>query len=202
MKQIIISKLIKAISKNGSYTQENLEIIQYGLESIYILITKLLIITLIAYVLDIMYEFVVFLLIYNLIRTPSFGLHATKSWMCLVSSSLIFILAPFIAANIVIHPIIRSIIGCYCIIRIYQNAPADTEKRPIINPKRRLIYKYISTLMAIIMVIISLSIANSFLANSFVLTLFVQTFMISPYIYKLFKLKYNNYLTYTESIAT
>ena len=202
MKKVVIGKLINAISNNDSYSQEQLEVIQYGLESIYILITKIFIIGVIAYLLGILYEFAVFLLIYNIIRTPSFGLHATKSWICLVSSSLVFLITPIIARDIAIAPIIRSLIGCYAICRIYQNSPADTEKRPIISPKRRLIYRYISTFVAITMVVISLLLTNQFLANSFVLALLVQTAMISPYVYKIFGLKYNNYLYYQESLYT
>lgn len=199
MKKRIIGSLMKSISKNNNYSKDELEIINYGLEAIYLLVTKLIIITFVAYFLGILYEFVIFLLIYNIIRLPSFGLHATKSWICLVASTIMFIVCPIIAANVYFNPIIRSVVGCFCIWRIFKNAPADTEKRPIINKKRRLTYKYISTFMAIGMVIISLLSHNMFIANSFVLALLLQTFMISPYIYKLFGLKYNNYLKYLNT---
>lgn len=187
---------MNSIRNNDSYKKEDLEIIQYGLETIYIFVTKFIIISSLAILLGVFKEYIIFLLIYNIIRTPSFGLHATKSWICSVASSIIFILVPIIAKTIIMNNIIKVLIGCYCIIRIYQNAPADTEKRPIVNPKRRLMFKYISTLIAIIMVTTSLIIKDTFLSNSFLLTLVVQTFMISPYVYKLFGLKYNNYLTY------
>ncbi len=199
MKKRIIGSLMKSISKNNNYSKDELEIIHYGLEAIYLLVTKLVIITAIAYLLGIFYEFVIFLLIYNIIRLPSFGLHATKSWICLVASTIMFIVCPIIATNIYFNPIIRSIIGCFCIWRIYKNAPADTEKRPIINKKRRLAYKYISTFTTIAMVIVSLISNDMFIANSFVLAPLLQTFMISPYVYKLFGLKYNNYLNYLNT---
>ena len=199
MKKRIIGGLMKSISKNNNYSQDELEIINYGLEAIYLLVTKLVIITILAYLLGIFYEFVVFLLIYNIIRLPSFGLHATKSWICLVASTLMFIICPIIATNIYFNSMIRSIVGSFCIWRIFKNAPADTEKRPIISKKRRLAYKYISTFTAIAMVVLSLISSNMFIANSFILALLLQTCMISPHVYKFFGLKYNNYLTYLNT---
>lgn len=201
MRKYIISKLINAIKKNNSYTEEQLDVIAYGLESIYILITKLVVISLIAIILDIFKEFVLFLLIYNIIRMPSFGLHATKSWICLLSSTLIFIVAPVIAITTTIPLYMKGIIGIICTYLMYKNAPADTEKRPIINPKRRLVYKWISVSTCIIMIAISFICKNQFIANSFLLANVVQCFMISPTIYKIFKLPYNNYLNYQKNGA-
>lgn len=192
MKKIIINSLIKCF-KRKNYNQEQLEIIKYGLESIYILITKTIFIFIVAYFLNIFKEVLIFSLLYNIIRMPSFGLHATKSWICLVSSTLIFIIVPYVCSVYEIDIFIRSIIGTICILLIYKNAPADTYKRPIVNKKRREIYKICSTLIAIIMVVSSLIIKNVFLHNSLILALVVQCFMISPLIYSIFKLPYNNY---------
>ena len=80
-----------------------------------------------------------------------------------------------------------------------KNAPADTYKRPIINPKRRLIYKILSTIIALGLTITSILLENTFWANCCIMALVVQCFMISPLVYKLFKLPYNNYLKYQHS---
>ena len=66
----------------------------------------------------------------------------------------------------------------------------------IVNPKLRRKYKIISTITAIAMVTTSLIINNTFLQNSFIFTLIVQSFVISPQVYKLFKLPYDNYKNY------
>ena len=100
------------------------------------------------------------------------------------------------AVNIEINLYIKSILGIIAICLMFKNAPADTEKRPIINEKRRLIYRYASVITSIIMIICSIVIQNSFISNSFILALIIQCFMISPAIYKLFNLPYNNYLQY------
>ena len=104
MKNKIIDYCLNIIKKNyPQYNDEKISIIKYGLESIYLLITKLIIIILLAYLLRLVKELLIFLLIYNIIRTFSFGLHATKSWICLLSSTLIFILVPLMCKYIYLN---------------------------------------------------------------------------------------------------
>ena len=197
MKNAILNYSITTIrNKDSSYDDEQLAVIRYGLESIYILVTKTIFIFTVAIILGIFKEVLIFTLFYNLIRTPSFGLHATKSWICLVASTLIFITIPYLCASININIGIRAIIGIAIILLIYKNAPADTYKRPIVSKKRRDKFKFISTCIAIIMVMISLFIKNSFIHNSLIMSLVVQCFMISPMVYKIFNLPYDNYKAY------
>ena len=196
MKKIIMNYTMNIIKKNGNYDEDKLAIIRYGLEGLYLTISKIVVIFLLAYILNILKEVIIFLLIYNVIRTTSFGLHATKSWICLLSSTLIFICFPFVCKYIYLTNNIRVILGLILTLFIYKNSPADTHKRPIVNPKRRLFFKYTSTFIAIIFIFCSIFINNNFISNCFIFSLFVQTFMISPSVYKLFNLPYNNYLTY------
>ncbi len=197
MKELVINGSMSHIKKsNPDFDQEKLEVIQYGLEGLYILITKTTIILVIAALLGIVKELIIFALIYNFIRMPSFGLHATKSWICLVSSLTIFIGSAFVCTLITIPINIKIILGIILIFFICKNSPADTEKRPIINPKRRFIYKLLSTGIAIIFIALALTIPNNFLGNCFIFSLLVQCFMISPTIYKLFNLPYDNYKNY------
>lgn len=197
MKDKIINYCLNIIKKKyPQYNDEKISIIKYGLEGIYLLITKLIIIALLAYIFGLLKELIIFLIIYNVIRTFSFGLHATKSWICLVSSSLIFILVPLLCKYIVIPILFKVLLGITMILLFYKNAPADTKKRPIISKNRRLFFKYCSVLICIIFIYLSIFIDNIFISNCFILSLIVQSFMISPLIYKIFGLSYNNYLSY------
>ena len=132
---------------------------------------------------------------------PSFGLHATKSWICLLSSTLIFIGVPWICQYIEIPLIGKVIIGIIVICLFYKNAPADTYKRPIVSPKRRSVYKAISVIICIIMIFSSILITDRFLANCCIMALVVQSCMISPFVYKLFGLPYDNYKAYLQQNA-
>ena len=196
MKKYVVKKLLMFIKKYQNLDQEKEDIVAYGLEGIYILITKTIGIFSLAYILGILKETIIFTLIYNAIRTTSFGLHAKESWMCWISSSIIFLGVPYIANNVTLIIALRLIIGITCILYIYKYAPADTHKRPIVNPKLRRKYKLTSTLIAITMVTLSLLISNMFIQNCLIFALVVQSFMISPQVYKIFKLPYDNYKTY------
>lgn len=197
MRSTIMKKIMNFIKiNNPKYNDEQLEVIQYGLESIYITITKSFIIFFIAFILGIVKELLIFMLFYNLIRMPAFGLHATKSSYCLISSTIIFIGATFLAKSLFIPIHIKIILNCLIILAIYNWAPADTHKRPIVSKKRREIYKTLSTIIAVVFSFISILITNQFIANCLILSTIVECFMISPYIYRLFKLPYDNYKNY------
>lgn len=198
MKNIIINKCMNYIKNNTKYDEIKLKEIKYGLESIYLAISKLIIISLIAIILDIFVEMIIYILIYNLLRLPSFGLHATKSWICLVSSTILFIGIPILCIYIYIPIYIKSCIGIIGICLMFKNAPADTKKRPIVNKKRREIYKFISTILSIIFSILSIFLTNNFISNCLIFSIILQNCMISPTIYKLFKLPYNNYITFLK----
>ncbi len=137
----------------------------------------------------------IFMIIYNIIRMPSFGLHATKSWICLLVSTLTFIGIPYLSTAIVIPIELKILLGVITIALIYKNAPADTHKKPIVNPTRRRVYKIISVTIAILYVIIAL-LVNNFMSNMFLFSLMLQCFIISPFIYSIFNLPYDNYKTY------
>lgn len=196
MKDLIIGKQLNVIKKYNNFDDDKLAVIKYGLESIYILITKTIIILLVSYLLGLLKQTVIFLVCYNFIRIPSFGLHATKSWICLVSSLLIFIILPFICTVITIPMYLKIIIGLIGLAFIIKNAPADTYKRPIISKKRRMFFKVCSSIVTITMISFSLFIEDQFLANSLLFSIILQCFMISPTVYKFFKLPYNNYKKY------
>lgn len=199
MRSFIIENCMKIISQNKNYTKTKLAEIKYGLETLYLLISKLIIIGIIAAILGILKELIIFILIYNIIRMPSFGLHATKSWICLLSSTIIFIGLPLIMKNIELNTITKIIIGSILTITIFIFSPADTKKRPIVNKKRRKIYKTLSTIISIIYVILSVTIKKIYIENCFIFSIILQNILISPITYRIFKLPYNNYKEYIKT---
>ena len=81
---------------------------------------------------------------------------------------------------------------------MFKNSPADTKKRPIVSRKRRNIYKFISTISVIIYSFIVIIIDNNFMTNCIIFSIIIQNFVISPSVYKIFKLPYNNYITFLK----
>jgi len=196
MKNNILDKCMKIIKENKDYNDTKLEEIRYGLEGIYLLINKLIIIILISIILNIFKEMIIFLLIFNIIRLTAFGLHATKSWICLISSTLAFIGIPLLIINVHLNTNLKLIIGIISTIHIFIFSPSDTHKRPIINKKRRRIYKLLSTTISIIYIILSINIKNNYISNCLIFSTLLENILISPLTYKLFKLPYNNYKNY------
>ncbi len=197
MKNLVVDKCMDIVNYDNRFDETKLAEIRYGLEGLYLQITKLIIIFIVAAFLNVFKELIILLIIYNIIRSTSFGLHATKSWICLVTSLLVFVGGALIVKYVTLDIYIKTIINIITIYFIHKNSPADTKKRPIVNKKRRLFYKYISTFIAITFAYLSLF-TNNMLSNCFVLSLVIQSFMISPTVYRIFKLPYNNYMAWNN----
>lgn len=176
-----------------------LDELRYGLEGFYLTITKLIVIITLSLLLGIFKEMIIMLITFNILRFTGFGLHATKSSICLFSSSLIFIVFPFLSKLISFPIYFKVILILMAIILIFLYSPADTKKRPIINARRRKIYKYLTTINCIILSIISLFLSNIYF-NLIIFGIYSEVIMILPITYKIFKLSYNNYKKYGLNI--
>ena len=197
MKEVFINNSISLIQKYyPQYSEEKLAELKYGLLGLYLMITKSIVIFGISIYLGIFKELLIFTIIYNILRAPSFGMHASKSWICLFSSATIFILSTYLSFKLSIPINVKIIFGIIGIILIYKNSPADTAKKPIVSSKRRKIYKFLSTSIAIIFVVSSMLIENNFLSNAFILSLLIQCVLTSPTTYKICGETYDNYKSY------
>lgn len=197
MKKKFLDFAIDAIhSQNPTYDDIKLAELRYGLEAMYLTVTKLVVIFVIAAILGIFKEMIIMLLVYNLLRTTGFGLHATKSWICLVTSTSIFIILPFVSKLIIIPAIVKWIFAIISTILIFLYAPADTKKRPLIHRKKRIIYKVLTTISCIVLNIVAIYINNSTLSNLIIFAICTEIILILPLTYKIFHLSYNNYKTY------
>ena len=200
MKEIIINKAMNHIKKKGNYSEEKLAEIKYGLSTLYINITKTIVIFTLDYFLGIIKELLLILLFYGLLRLTGFGLHAKKSWQCWVGSLFTFLLLPFLVKVLTINIYVRIIISILSIIFIAIYAPADTEKRPLIRKNRRILYKIICTITAIVLTIYSFYAKNTLIQNAIFFSLILECIMTSPLTYKIFKLKYANYKNYKKPL--
>ena len=196
MKQKFLSFSLNLIKQNKDVDDIKLDEIRYGLEGLYLLITKTIIIFSISIILNIFYEMLLLLLFFNILRITGYGLHASKSWICLLSSTSMFIILPFVSKVIIIPIYLKILLGIIFIILIYKNTPADTKKRPLINKEKRLKDNFITTINCIIMVYFSVFTNNQMISNLLIFGIMIEVILTSPLTYKLFNLSYNNYLTY------
>ncbi len=197
MKKYFLNLAMANIKKeHPEYNNEKLAEYKYGLEGFYMLISKSILIFSIALILHIFKEMFILFLVFNSLRITGFGLHASKTWICIVSSLSIFILLPLISRVLIIPNTIEIIIGIIYIILIYKYAPADTIKRPIVNKKRRERYKFITTIIGIGLVFLNTFITDTTISNLIIFGMSVEVVMILPISYKIFNFSYNNYLLY------
>lgn len=169
---------------------------RYSLEGFYLTISKMLFIIPMSIILNVFKEMIILLLFFNILREPGHGLHATKSWMCLVSSSIIFIGAPLVCKSITIPFIVKIILGIFGILLIYKYAPADTKKAPIIKESRRNKYKFLATISCILLTFLSIIISDGLISNIIIFAIWIEILLILPLTYKIFNLSYNNYKDY------
>lgn len=197
MKEKFLTYCLNKIKKGDPTINEvKLEELRYGLEGIYLTITKSIVIFGLAIILGIFKEMLLLLIFFNILRTTGFGLHATKSWICLLSSAIIFIFLPFLSKILVVPFVLKIILGIIAIILVYMYSPSDTIKRPIINQKRRNRYKFITTINCILLVFCLVYIPNGVISNLLLFGIYNEIILIIPLTYKIFNLSYNNYLNY------
>ena len=185
--------------KYPDYSQEKLEEIEYGIEALYITLTKTIVIALISILLRVIKEVFFILVFYNILRTTVFGMHAKTSLQCYIMSSILFIGAGLCAKYLDINLYVKIIISLICFINIIIFAPADTYKRPLINAKKRKLYKFFSIVISLIYVILIIIFKNDIMTTYMMFGLADATLMIHPFTYRMFQLPYNNYKAYNES---
>lgn len=197
IKKFIIGNSMNTIkSYYPEYDDEQLEKIQYGLEALYLSLTKTIVIIFLSIILRIFKETLIILLLFNALRMTAFGLHASKSWMCWVTSLPTFIGIPLICKYCSIPSYILITIAVFSLINFILFAPADTVKRPLIRKKKRIVYKVLTIIIGIIYLLLIIFYKNQFLQNALTFSMLIQTILINPLTYKLFHMSYNNYKTY------
>lgn len=183
-------------NKFPDYDNDKLEIIEYGLEGLYLTFSKIIIMVLLAMILGKLKSVLILLLFYNIIRFSAFGLHAKKSSHCLILSLSLFIGGVYICDYIHFSLIVKTIISIICILLISKYAPADTEKRPLINKKKRKKFKILSIISSTIFAILIVIFNEKIISNYLLIGLFEATLMILPISYKILDLPYDNYKRY------
>ena len=202
MREKFLKSTMKSIAnKYPDYDKDRLEIIEYGLESLYIMITKTIVISLIALLLNLFKEMLIIMILYNIIRTTAFGMHAKESWQCYIISITLFIGGALLFKYINVSFYANALIGATSYIFLVIYAPADTYKRPLVNTKKRKIYKIITVINSSIFLILIIVFKDSNISTALSLGLLDSMLMIHPLTYRMFHLPYNNYKTYNESYS-
>ena len=196
MKQKFVNSSINFITKYQECDDLKLKRLKYGLEGIYGVITKLIIVLIIAILTQTIKETALLILFYGGIRTFSFGWHAKSTLACLVTTISIYNISPFLISQLHLPTYIGYFTLIIAFISVILWAPADTPKRPLIKKDKRLISKFFSIAIVIIYSIILLFSNSNLINNTIIFALLIQTIMINPLTYKLTNTRFNNYKYY------
>ena len=190
MKQFIINHSLQLVTDiYPDYDSSKLDEIRYGLEAIYLSLTKVVVILLVS----------LLLLFFNGLRSFAFGIHATKSWMCWIASSLLFIGLPYVCLHLDMPLVIQYFVLAVTFICFLLYAPADTKKRPLVRKNRRIKFKLLTITVAVIYILLYFYTNSMFLKNVIMCSMLLESVLIHPLTYRVFKLPYKNYEGYVFS---
>ena len=198
MKEMFLNNSLNLLKKHYNYDSDTLDRVTYGLEVIYLSITKIVVILILSIIFNTFKETLLTIIFVNFLRKFAYGLHAKKSWHCYISSTLTFVLLPYIFVIIKFNLIQRILISILTLISFMLYAPADTYKRPLINEKHRNELKIYTLIISLIYISLIFIFNDNYISNLILLSLIIQSFLINPFIYKVFDLPYNNYKSYKK----
>ena len=199
MKELFLNNYMNMVKKNNpTFSKDELDKMKYGIEGIYLTITKLFVILLLGFIFNILYEIILLLVFYNFLRFFGFGYHARNSLECLIISISLFFILPLLVSKQLLTFNYKWLLVSLCIINFLLFAPSDTKKRPMINKKKKRIRKTFVILVTIIYSII-IPLVDYKLSSILLLSIVIQAIMVNPFIYMIFKQPYNNYKNYINS---
>ncbi len=197
MKGYFLQKTLSFITQYKDYTSDEIEKLQYGLEGIYLTITKAIIILAISFILGILKETLIILLFFNILRFTGFGFHAEKSIHCLILSTFLFSILPYCLLRVELNPLLEYGMIVISLISFILYAPADTPKRPLPNKRKRIIRKCGTLIIASIYVLVIILVEDLELSLLLNISLFIEAIMVHPITYKIFRQSYRNYKNYS-----
>ena len=130
---------------------------------------------------------------YFSLRRTAFGLHAKSSFVCSITSILLFNLIPVMLQGVEVSDVVLFLLSPLLVWLIYLYAPADTEKNPLTNAALRNKLRTQSVGTTILLLVIALLIPYPMPSVMIVLGVCWQVVSILPTTYKLLGRSYNNY---------
>lgn len=190
-----INKITSYVIDNTSEkTDDEIEILKYGIEVLFMNVSKLMLIYLLAFILGYLLETIFVTIIFGFIRSFASGLHVKGFFKCLGFSMTIFVFIIAASSMFDLSMIFKVIISIALVIGIYMYSPADTEEKPYFDAKNRKTLRRNALIVSVFYMLIWISSSLGIYSNYFVSSLLMQFVLIHPLTYRVFGRRYNNYL--------
>ena len=178
MKEKVVNNIMIRINNNYDFDEVKLEEIKYGLLGLYSLITKTTVIITLSLLLGFFQKFIIFFVLYVLLRCVGFGCHAKSNIQCWMFSTILLLGIPYILSIVYINTFTQNVLWTMLFINFLIFSPADTEKRPMINKRRKLKFKIISLIICIIYLIMINNFPN--ISNLIIAAMLLEGLLINP----------------------
>ena len=198
MKNKIVDKLTNFITNNKKCSQTDIKIYRYGLEALYNLATKTIVVLILTTILGCVKECLLFILFYTFLRLFAYGLHASNSILCWLTTIPVYIGGSLIIKYLIIPKYLIALIWLIYTIFVLLWAPADTKKRPLIRVARRRKLKIESLIVCGIYYLLILFINNKSILNAITISMFLEAICICPLTYYVTHNRFNNYIYYKQ----
>jgi len=194
----ITASVIRYISAHcPDKSEEDLEIIGYGLEGIIITVPKIVFIFAVGYLLNILQPLFFAILSFGILRSFASGVHLKNDWACLFFSTVVFLSITYAGIYVPLPRLINISMFLVSFILLVLYAPADTEERPLVVPRIRQELKVLSLIFTGLMFIIMLLLPSGHvIGNIFAWSAVAESVMTTPAIYYILNRRYRNYEYY------
>ena len=146
-----VNFIVKTIaSSNPQFSELQLKKMEYGLNSIFGEITKLLIFIMFFYLFYGEKYFLISFIFFSPIRLFSGGYHAKTYWGCFIFTLLFFVLLIFLGKHLLHNNVISILLIILDISLICIFSPVDNKNKPIKSKKRKLELHYLSIFIVIL----------------------------------------------------
>lgn len=193
MKSSFIENSILTISKTRELTPLDEKKLRYGLEGFYNLFTKMIVMTILAILLDIILEYLLLILVYSTLRLYGFGIHMKTSLQCWFTTLPIYIGGCLLIKYGTFSPTISILIFVVGYLSFLFFAPADTPARPLIHKEKRIRAKILSLIILTCYLVLFLYVDSSIVSNTILYGIIMESVCINPLTYKIFHTPFNNY---------
>lgn len=197
----ILNKMRK---KMPDMTDENAEIILYGLQLLIGEMPKTILLFIFAFILGFGWYMILAFLAIMPYRVASGGFHLHTHLGCILSTVVFFygviLISKFLILTDIQRYVLVAISFIFGILMVSLYAPADTEEVPIISKKERKFKKIMSYVMLTATLGISLVIKEQVLSNILIVGSIFQSISISRLAYIITKNKYGHEVYATQQV--
>lgn len=136
----VVESLVNRLINNQIISNDDRDVYKYGLEVFVSLLTKIILLTIIAYIFNVIIEMAIFASTFFILRTNAGGYHAKTFLGCFTATVMSIFITVQILNNILVSFYFTLIILIIANILIFLYAPVDTPNK-VLTQKEYYIYR-------------------------------------------------------------